>query len=202
MEFQKLPRDFYLQPTVTVARQLLNKLFIRKLNDIYLVGRIVETEAYLYNDPASHSFNGMTERNSVMFNQGGFLYVYFIYGMHFCCNIVTEEKGKGCAVLLRGIEPVTGIEVMMKNRIKKNAIFFGKNLTNGPGKICQAFSIHREENGTDLTGNEIFISENMLVSNNSKVEKIAISKRIGLRQGIGNDKKLRFYLYENIHVSR
>jgi DNA-3-methyladenine glycosylase len=200
MEFQKLHRDFYLQPTVTVAQQLLNKLFVRKLHDNYLIGRIVETEAYLHNDPASHSFRGKTLRNSVMFNPGGFLYVYFIYGMYFCCNVVTEEEGKGCAVLLRGIEPVCGIDLMMKNRKKRDTLFLKKNLTNGPGKICQAFTISREENGTDLTNNEIFISENIFTTDNIRQPKIKASTRIGLRIGKGEKKKWRFYLSGNINT--
>ncbi len=112
----KLPRSFYTRPTITVAKELLGKIFVRKIGKKILSGRIVEVEAYLRNDPACHAFRGMTERNRVMFNEGGYLYVYFTYGMHYCANIVTYKEGIGEAVLIRAVEPVDGIEVMIKNR--------------------------------------------------------------------------------------
>ncbi|MEK7263500.1 MAG: DNA-3-methyladenine glycosylase [Bacteroidota bacterium] len=202
MNFQKLPRKFYLQPTLQVAKQLLNKLLVRKFDNNFLIGKIVETEAYLPDDSASHSFKGKTERNSAMFEEGGHLYVYFTYGMHYCCNIVTERKGRGCAVLLRGVEPISGIDVMKKNRVRKNLEIDIRELTNGPAKICQSFSISKQENGADLLGNEIFIAENLHNKSNVIRNKYAVSPRIGLRSGFGDTKKWRFFLTDNIFVSK
>src|ERR1700741_2664024 len=148
MKFKKLPRSFYLRPTLVVAKDLLGKYLVRKFRRQYLIGKIVEVEAYLgEKDPASHAYRGITKRNEVMFREGGHLYVYFTYGMHFCSNIVTEEEGIGHAVLLRAVEPIEGVNLMMKRR---NGTL--ENLTNGPAKLCQAFGITRKENGTDLLG--------------------------------------------------
>jgi DNA-3-methyladenine glycosylase len=108
-----LPRSFYLQPTVRIARQLLGKVLVRKRGRTLLAGRIIEVEAYLgEDDPASHAFRGRTKRNDVMFWRGGHLYVYFTYGMHFCANVVTGDAGTGNAVLLRALEPLEGMRAM------------------------------------------------------------------------------------------
>jgi DNA-3-methyladenine glycosylase len=111
-----LPRSFYLRPTLEVARNLLGKKIIRFINKKILIGRIVEVEAYRYCDPASHAFHGKTDRNSVMFSEGGHLYVYFTYGMHYCANVVTGKEGLGEAILIRAVEPLAGIDLMQKNR--------------------------------------------------------------------------------------
>jgi DNA-3-methyladenine glycosylase len=201
---KKLPRSFYLRPTLTVAKELLGKYLIRKIGDRTLVGKIVEVEAYLgENDPASHAYRGKTKRNEVMFLKGGHLYVYFTYGMHFCSNIVTEDEGKGRAVLLRAIEPIEGIDKMKKNRkIKitgttnpedKKSI---KELANGPAKLCQAFELARKENGTDLLGNEIYISDGGAEINST----IITTTRIGITTGV--EKKWRYYIKGNSFVSK
>jgi DNA-3-methyladenine glycosylase len=213
----KLPRSFYLRPTLTVARELLGKYFVRKSDGKALVGMIVEVEAYLgLKDPASHTYHGKTKRNEVMFKQGGHLYVYFTYGMHFCANVVTEEEGIGHAVLIRAIEPVKGIETMRKNRgfeklynkapalliigaeralgsTKKKSEL---NLTNGPAKFCQAFNIVREQNGIDLLGDDIYLTEGISI----KKPQILSSQRIGITQG--KEKKWRFYLKGNEYISK
>ena len=194
---KKLARSFYLQPTLTVARKLLGKYLIRKIGTHTFAAKIVEVEAYLgENDPASHAFQGRTKRNDVMFWKGGHLYVYFTYGMHFCANIVTEGEGKGRAVLIRAVEPIEGIEVMTKNRgLESNDKNF-PNLSNGPAKFCQALNIKREQNGTDLLGKEIYITQ----GENIPRSKIISTTRIGINNG--TEKKWRFYIKGNPFVSK
>ncbi len=206
MSLKKLPRSFYLRPTITVAKDLLGKYLVRKIRGKTLVGKIVEVEAYLGSkDPASHAYRGMTKRNEVMFRKGGHLYVYFTYGMHYCANVVTEDEGTGHAVLLRAVEPIQGIEVMAKNRqistdftekmqIADNADLC--NLTNGPAKLCEALGIARKENGTDLCSVTIYIA-----GHKSEIQPLIISTtRIGIR--VGTDKKWRFNVKGNSFVSK
>ena len=175
-----------------MAKDLLGKYFVRRIGTRLLVGQIVEVEAYLGElDPASHAYRRMTKRNEVMFRTGGHLYVYFTYGMHFCCNVVTEEEGKGRAVLLRAVVPIEGIDLMEKNRGSEFP-----ELTNGPAKLCQAFGIKREQNGADLLGDLIFLSRGEHVP----ASEIASGPRIGIKSGRG--KKWRFYIRGNPFVSK
>ena len=199
-----LSRSFYLRPTLQVAQELLGKYFIRRIGKNLLIGKIVEVEAYRSNDPASHSFRGKTNRNNVMFCEGGHLYVYFTYGMHFCANIVTGQNGIGEAVLIRAVEPLVGIDMMRINRYGSNKSLNLKslnhkpliNLTNGPAKFCQAFGIARQENGLDLLNSEISITEGESVP----LKLIKRSIRIGIQQGV--EKKWRFFIKGNPWVSR
>jgi DNA-3-methyladenine glycosylase len=192
---KKLPRSFYLRPTLVIARELLGKYLCRRIGRKILIGKIVEVEAYLgERDPASHTYRGKTKRNEVMFREGGHLYVYFTYGMHFCANVVTEEEGVGHAVLLRAVEPVEGVNVML--RMRGRNIGDLKNLTNGPAKLCQAFGMAREANGTDLLGNNIYLTEGESIQKT----RITISRRIGIRNAM--EKKWRFYIQGNDYVSR
>ncbi len=144
-----LPRKFYLQDTVTVAEQLLGKILVRQIGDNILSGIISETEAYRNtDDPASHAANKITQRNKAMFGQVGNAYVYFTYGMYHCINAVARSKEFDAgAVLIRAVIPKKGIDIMKKNRQtdKEN------NLSNGPGKLTQAFDITRNHYGVDLT---------------------------------------------------
>ncbi len=195
----KLGKEFYTRNTITVAKELLGKIFVKKENGIYLSGKIVEVEAYDGAiDEAAHTFGGITERNKIMFKDGGYLYVYFTYGVHFCCNIVTDKKGRGTAILIRAIEPLEGIEYMAKKRygrkikIEKEKL----NLTNGPGKICQAFNINRKHYGVNLTGDRIFLLEQPKL----KKSEIAISHRIGIKKSV--DLPWRFYIKHNPFVSK
>jgi len=191
----KLPRSFYLRPTLTVARDLLGKYIVRRLKGKSLIGKIVETEAYLGdNDPASHAFRGKTKRNEVMFGEGGHLYVYFTYGMHFCANVVTDAERRGRAVLLRAVEPLEGRDIMVKNRKLKDAPY--KNLTNGPAKLCEAFGINGRHNGTDLLSDEIFITTGEEIPR----KQIISTSRIGITNGA--EKLWRFYISGNPFVSK
>lgn len=189
----KLPRSFYLRNTTTVARYLLGKYLVRRLGNQRLIGRIVEVEAYLGSrDPASHAYRGRTRRNDVMFWVGGHLYVYFTYGMHFCANVVTCEKGIAHAVLIRALEPVAGLEIMRRNRGRAAA----RDLCNGPAKLCQALSIRRAENGTDLCGLSIWIAAR---AGRAKKLKVSRSTRVGITSG--REHRWRFYLPESPFVS-
>jgi len=170
-----LPRRFYLQDTVIVAKNLLGKKIIRKIGRSEISGIITETEAYKHrDDPASHAHRKITDRNKAMFGDVGMAYVYFTYGMHYCFNVVAKNpKIAAGAVLIRAIEPEKGIKKMQKNRNKKDL----KNLTNGPAKLTQALEITREHYGVDLTKNsKLYITEGI------QAKKIISSPRIGVKE--------------------
>lgn len=193
MEIKKLPKEFYIRETTIVAKDLVGKLFVRIIDEQILAAEIVETEAYLPKlDPACHAAKRKTSRNSPMFEDGGILYIYFIYGNHFCVNVVTETRGLGSAVLIRAARPINGIDLMMKNR-KKAKI---EELCNGPGKFAQAFDINKNQNYLSLNSSEIFISE----YNSYNDENIIQTKRIGIKEG--SDLLLRFYLQNSNFVSK
>ncbi len=177
-----LKQEFYVQPTLKVAQQLVGKILYRKVNGKVLSGKIVETEAYLKNDPACHASRGITERNKVMFGGAGRAYVYFTYGMHHCFNIVTQKEGVAEAVLIRAVEPIEGIEVMRQNRKLLTA---NRELTNGPAKLCQAFGIDKKLNGVDMTKGDFVILDS---KNNEKIKKVP---RIGITEY--TDKLWRFH---------
>jgi DNA-3-methyladenine glycosylase len=142
-----LDRKFFRRDTLQVARALLGKKLVRQINGLELSGMIMETEAYCGEaDSACHAHRGKTLRNAVMFGEPGHAYVYFTYGMHYMLNLVTESEGNPCAVLVRAILPLAGIEEMESRRKRK-----GPELTNGPAKLCQALSIDKSLNGWDLT---------------------------------------------------
>jgi DNA-3-methyladenine glycosylase len=141
---RRLRRSFFARPSTTVAPDLLNKLLVAGES----VGRIVEVEAYMAHDPASHAFRGQTRRNATMFGKAGALYVYFTYGMHHCANIVTGSAGDGQAVLLRAVTPVAGLDEIRARRPGRA----DRSLTDGPGKLCQAFGLDLRHDGLDLCG--------------------------------------------------
>jgi len=189
-----LPRRFYTRETLTVAEELLGKQLVRHTNNTRLVGKIVEVEAYRGgDDPGSHAYRGMTPRNRLMFGKGGVAYVYFTYGMHHCFNVVTERQNVPGAVLIRALEPLSGIETMRKNRGNKNVF----NLTNGPAKLTEAMNITKKQNGLDLTrSKELFICEPEVKAN----FEVVSTKRIGIKVGV--DKPWRFYIKNDSFVSR
>ncbi len=195
----KLKREFYKRDVLTVARDLLGKYLVKNSHGKILSGKIVETEAYDGRiDKAAHTFSGKTERNYIMFNEGGYFYVYFTYGNHFCCNVVTGFEGEGTAVLIRAVEPVEGIEIMTSNRYGRRYLKSGKekfNLTSGPGKLCQAMNITRSDYGLDLTGDRVYILSRRKIPD----DRIVVTARIGIKKSA--ELPWRFYIKNNLYVS-
>jgi DNA-3-methyladenine glycosylase len=191
----KITRPFYEQSTVQVARQLLGKYLVRKNFDGKTVGRIVETEAYVGpKDLACHASRGRTARTEVMFGAAGHAYVYFIYGMYYCLNIVTEAADHPSAVLIRALEPVEGIELMESRRRTENQ----RNLASGPGKLCQAFAIDKSLNGADVCRSVIYVEDR-----GEPPPKIFATPRVGVEYaGKWKDKPWRFLIRGNEFVSK
>lgn len=181
---QKLPRSFYDRDTVLVARELLGKLLVHRSGGTERIGKIVEVEAYLgEHDLAAHSSKGLTERTKIMFGPPGHAYVYLIYGMHHCMNVVTERDGHASAVLLRALEPV-------ENIIER---------TQGPGLLCRALGIDRRLNGYDLLSDDFFIA----MPDMAETFSIVKGPRIGVEYAKHWAKRhLRFYIKGNPYVSR
>ncbi len=181
---KKLPREFYDRDTVVVAKELLGKYLVYRKDEIEQIGKIVETEAYLgAHDLAAHSAKGFTERTKVMYGPPGFSYVYMIYGMYFCLNVVTQKEGHPSAVLLRAIEPV-------QNIVER---------TQGPGLLCKAMQINKHLNAHDL------LSDNFYIAAIDKEDTFKIIKkpRIGVDYaGLWAKKLLRFYIKDNMFISR
>jgi len=184
VHLHRLTREFYDRNTIIVARELLGKYLVHRSNGLVRVGRIVEDEAYLGpHDLAAHSSKGFTKRTKVMFGPPGYAYVYMIYGMYYCMNIVTEQEGHASAVLLRAVEPVKNVD----------------SRTQGPGLLCKAMQIDRRLNGHDLASDDFYIAAP------SKDEPFAIVRRS--RVGVDYAKHwqrrlLRFYIKGNPFVSK
>ncbi|MDD5456018.1 MAG: DNA-3-methyladenine glycosylase [Candidatus Margulisbacteria bacterium] len=192
-DLQILPEHFFLQDTIKIARQLLGKYLIKVQNNgKVLGGMIVESEAYEQDDPASHSYRGQTPRNEPMFRKGGISYVYFIYGMYHCFNVVTGLDGVGSAILIRSLEPLFGEDIMKKNRKTDNI----KKLTSGPGMLCQALDITRKDNCVNLQNGHIGIYHDR--TDNVKINIVQVP-RIGIKEE--NKKLYRFYIKGNEYVS-
>ena len=185
--FKKLGRDFYRKDAIELSKDLLGKYLVHMVNykdnvkdgdnnndgdsDNYidsgnesiLIGKIVETEAYMgFHDKGAHTYNGKrTPRTEVMYGEEGHAYVYFVYGMYHCLNVVAAEEGIAQAVLIRALEPIEGLNKMSFTRFNKPVSELGKkqiiNLTNGPGKLCKAFNISKDLNGEDLTKDKLYI---------------------------------------------
>lgn len=191
----KVPRYFYEQNTLDVARQLLGKYLVRQHAEGATIGRIVETEAYIGpDDKACHASRGRTPRTEVMFGQAGHAYVYLIYGFHCMLNIVTEGKDLPAAVLIRAVEPSAGIELMQARRGAHQL----HGLASGPGKLCQAFAIDRSLNGEDLCGQVIYVQDH-----NEPPPKVVTTARIGVEYaGKWKRKPWRFLIGGNEFVSK
>ena len=197
-EMSRLSRDFFARDTLAVARELLGQRLVRVLDGERLSGRIVEVEAYIgEGDQACHASRGRTRRNATMFGPPGHAYVYFIYGMHYCLNVVTEREEYPAAVLIRALEPREGIEVMRARRGGVPDV----RLTSGPARLCQALGIDRRFDGADLCVSDalLFIEKDTVVPD----EAVATGPRIGVR---GDERALtipwRFYVRGSRYVSR
>ncbi len=192
-----IAQSFYSQDTTLVARLLLGCFLVHLEGDETTLGRIVETEAYLQNDPAAHSFAGKTKRNSVMFGPVGHAYVYFIYGMHHCVNAVTGPEGSGEAVLIRALEPIQGIPIMQKRRQTEKLSL----LCNGPAKLTEALAIPLSLNGVPLFEGslQIWSADSLPSAPSVDTSDIVETTRIGIRKA--QELPLRFYLKNNSFVS-
>jgi DNA-3-methyladenine glycosylase len=180
---KKLPRSFYSRRTLEVAPDILGKHLVYNSPSGQLSARIVEVEAYIgQDDPACHASRGLTERTRPMFGPSGFTYIYFVYGMYHCLNFVTEPEGRPAALLLRAAEPEIGLELMLKHTNKRST----DGLLSGPGKLCRAFGLTRDQNNLDLTGDTIYIEDR-----GTPVRSIERSGRIGLK--VARDRLWRFF---------
>ena len=197
-----LPREFYNRDARQVARELLGKVLVRRSGGSVLAGRIVEDEAYLgVADPAAHAAAGRTARNEVLFGPPGHAYVYFIYGNHYCLNFSCEPEGKAGCVLIRALEPLTGVERMVRLRALKFDSVPTKArdlrlLTSGPGRLCQALAITRaRDNGQDVcTTGDLYVADDGF-----RPGKIVSTPRVGIRKAA--EEKLRYLIAGNAFVS-
>lgn len=201
----KLKRPFYNRATLDVAKDLLGKNLVHYINGERLVGKIVEVEAYIGAiDKAAHSYNNkITERTKVMFGPPGYAYVYLIYGMYNCMNVVTQMEGEAAAVLIRAVEPIEGINIMAHNRYGKSMEELTKkqiiNLTSGPGKLCMAMDITKLNNSMDLCGDTLWIED----SNENNVFEVVTTTRVNIdyaEEAI--DFPWRFYIKDNPFISK
>ncbi|WP_292938178.1 DNA-3-methyladenine glycosylase [Noviherbaspirillum sp.] len=182
--YKKLPRTFYARDTAQVARDLLGKHLVHVVDGVERRARIVEVEAYIgAHDLASHSSKGITPRTTIMFGPPGFAYVYLIYGMHHCMNVVTEQEGHGAAVLLRALEPIANVD----------------GNTKGPGLLCRAMAIDKRMNGHDLLSEDFFIAE----PETKESFSIVAGPRIGVAYAADwAEAHLRFHIEGNPFISR
>ena len=179
---EKLDREFYRRDTVEAAQALLGKIVVHRTTEGVISGRIVETEAYVCGDPASHSTRGRTPRTEVMFGEPGHAYVYFIYGFHSCLNVVSHPDGVPGAALIRAVEPLDGIELMRRNRGRHSLT----DLCSGPGKLAQAMAIGVSLSGEDLLGDRLYV-----IDGGTDIGDIVARPRIGIK--VATDKLWRFY---------
>jgi DNA-3-methyladenine glycosylase len=199
-ELPPVEAQFYTPDPREIAPKLLGKVLLRKKGKSLRAGRIVEVEAYLgADDAAAHAAAGQTERNNVLFGPPGHAYVYLSYGLHYCLNISCMPPGQAGSILFRALEPLTGFAAMAKARglAISNELRSLRMLTSGPARLCQALEITRErDNGRDMTSPD---SGLWIVDDNHKVQKVAISKRIGITKSA--ELPLRYYLEGNPFVS-
>lgn len=194
MKEETLPKSFFDKDTIDLAKDLLGVKLVHESRGGKTVGKIVETEAYLEDDPAAHTFNGKTESNRAMFGPPGHAYVYFIYGMYHCFNCTSNKKGRGEGILVRALEPISGIDLMKKRRNAEDE----SNLCSGPGKLTMAMDITKEEYGLDLTSKKSRLR--LELSSEEQNFDIVETKRIGISKA--KELPHRFYIKSSPHVSK
>jgi len=195
-----LPREFFTVDPVVLAKKLLGKIIVRKNGNQIIRCKIVETEAYCGGqDKGSHAFGGrMTERTKHIYQEGGHLYVYLIYGLSYCMCFTARFKGEPGAVLIRAVEVLEGLDHVIANRNVKNLSKLGKELVNGPGKLCAALKIDRSHNAHDVTKD----SDIYVIEGDNKPFEVVVSKRINIDYAEEyKDKPWRFYIKDNLYVS-
>ncbi len=201
-QMRKLQQSFYLQDTLAAARYLLGKLLVHEAPDGITAGRIVEAEAYQGpQDRAAHSYNNLrSPRTEIMYGPGGYAYVFMIYGMHYCFNIVTRPPGQPQAVLIRALEPVGGLELMARRRgLEAVTVVNIKKLSNGPGKLCQAMGITMELNGEDLCGGRLYLADDGTEIVDTDV---CITPRVNIDYaGEARDYLWRFLVFDSPYLS-
>ncbi len=182
---------FLDRPADEVARLLLGCELHRVIDNELIRVKIVETESYDQTDPASHTFSGQTNRNAVMFGDAGSLYVYFTYGMHYCCNVVAGPEGYGAAALIRAVEPLNGVDTMERYRNQS-----GVTVSNGPAKLCQALMIGKSFNGHDLRNAPLKLIQGDPIEDTD----VTTTTRIGISRA--QDELKRWYIKDNPYVSK
>ncbi|MBY9016348.1 MAG: DNA-3-methyladenine glycosylase [Candidatus Lokiarchaeota archaeon] len=198
-DFKRLTTDFFSRDTIEVGKDLLGRYLIKKTENGDMIGKILEVEAYLGpNDKACHAYNyKKTEKTKIMYMKPGTLYIYYIYGMYFCLNIITEPEGIPCAIFIRKLFPIDGIELMKENRMVKIGKNY-KNLVDGPSKLCMAFNITKEKyNGKDSCGetSKLYFAQGKNIGD----KKITLGKRIGIDYAEEDkDRLLRFNLEQEL----
>lgn len=195
-----LTKDFYnTHDTLSLAKALLGCVLVHETPEGITSGVIVETEAYLSDDPACHAYNRRTPRVEVMYGDPGFAYVYQIYGMYYCFNVVSSKAGIGEAVLIRALEPVEGTGLMTARRMKAGSekVPALKGLCSGPGKLVQAMGIRKDQTFHDLTSGELYIRPKVIQD-----FEIKATTRIGIAEGKGHDLLYRYYIQGNKFISK
>ncbi|XTR38231.1 DNA-3-methyladenine glycosylase [Paraclostridium tenue] len=201
--------EFFRQDAITVARNLLGKYLVREYDDKKIITKIVETEAYMgIEDKAAHVFGDRrTERTEPLYQDGGHIYVYLIYGMYHCLNISANIEGIPECVLIRAVEPISEIDEISQNRYSKDYKNLSscqrKNICNGPGKLCKALKIDKNLNFESILGNKLYIIDNVNLDNENDQFEIIESKRVNIDYAEeAKDYLWRYYIKDNKHVSK
>ena len=198
-EFKRLTTDFFSRDTVEVGKDLLGRYLIKETDKGMIIGKIIEVEAYLGpNDKACHAYNyKKTEKTKVMYMKPGTFYIYYIYGIYFCLNVITEPIDTPCAIFIRSLHPIEGIDLMLENRNVKIGRNY-KNLVDGPSKLCMAFNITKEKyNGKDscTENSELYFAQGKKILD----KQIILGKRIGIEYAEEDkDLLLRFTLEQEL----